>query len=257
MTGYVPCIGPYMPKQSATSCRNCPLRNSSAFSGNTEAEIAFIQDLKKRELRVAAGDRIVRENENTGELFTLLSGWAFRYRTMRDGRRQIFNFLLPGDFIGLQDQLEEASPHGVEAVTVATLCVFPRNRLWDLYRTHPALGFDLTWLSAHEGLIVDENLLSVGQRSAVERIAMLLIHLHKRAESLGLGDAEGMPMPLTQQHFADALGLSLVHTNKTLKRLELLGLHTLKRGRLKLLNPAAMAHLADYHALPLHGRPLI
>jgi len=246
-----------MSKQPVISCRTCPLRDSSAFSGNTEAEITFIQDFKKRELRVASGGMIVRENENTGELYTLLTGWAFRYRTMSDGRRQIFNFLLPGDFIGLQDQLEEASPHGIEALSAATLCVFPRSRLWDLYRAHPALGFDLTWLSAHEGLIVDENLLSVGQRSAVERIAMLLIHLYKRAESLGLGDAESVPMPLTQQHFADALGLSLVHTNKTLKRLETLGLHTLERGKLKLLNPAAMARLADYHALPLRGRPLI
>lgn len=240
-----------------TPCRSCPLRVTDAFSSNTEAEIAFIQDFRKRQVAVTAGNAITREGDRTGELFTLMSGWAFRFRTLNDGRRQILNFLLPGDFIGLQDQLGQPSPHGVEALTDSVLCEFPSKRLWDLYRSHPALGFDITWLSAHEELIVDENLLSVGRRSAAERIAMLLVHLFKRAESIGLGSTDGVPMPLNQQHIADALGLSLVHTNKTLKRLQAAGLYTLKNGRLKLTNPAAINRLADYYALPLRGRPLI
>ncbi|HQS80983.1 MAG TPA: Crp/Fnr family transcriptional regulator [Thiobacillus sp.] len=242
---------------SQTPCKRCPLRDTGAFSANTEAEIDFIQQMKKRQIKVNAGGAILREGDDRKELYTLLSGWAFRYRSLSDGRRQIFNFLLPGDFVGLQHQLGQSHPHGVEALTEATLCVFPSERLWDLYRTHPALGFDITWLSANEELIVDENLLSVGRRSAAERIAMLLIHLYKRAERVGLVGPDGLRLPLTQQHIADALGLSLVHTNKTLKRLQAAGLYTLNEGRLKLVNPAAMARLADYYALPLRARPLI
>jgi CRP-like cAMP-binding protein len=233
------------------------LRKTGAFSANSEAEIEFIQTIKQRQIQVRAGNGVMREGDRSGTLYTLLSGWAFRYRTLSDGRRQIFNFLLPGDFIGLQHQLGQASPHGVEALTDATLCVFPNERLWDIYRTHPGLGFDITWLSAHEELIVDENLLSVGRRSAAERIAMLLIHLYKRAESVGLAGPDGVSFPPNQQHIADALGLSLVHTNKTLKRLQAMGLYTLGNGCLKLTNPVAMARLADYYALPLRARPLI
>jgi CRP/FNR family transcriptional regulator, anaerobic regulatory protein len=239
------------------SCKQCPLRDTGAFSANTDAEIEFIEHMKKREIRVGAGCSILREGDDRKELYTLLSGWAFRYRTLSDGRRQIFNFLLPGDFIGLQHKLDARHPHGVETLTESTLCVFPSDRLWDLYRTHPALGFDITWLTAHEELIVDENLLSVGRRSAAERIATLLIHLYKRAERVGMVEPNGLRLPLNQQHIADALGLSLVHTNKTLKRLHAAGLYTLKDGWLKLVNPAAMAHLADYYALPLRPRPLI
>jgi len=240
-----------------TSCHACPLRQTSAFAGNTPEEIEFIQAFKKREIQVAAGRTIMSEGDHSGELYTLLSGWAFRYRTLRDGRRQILNFLLPGDFVGLQEQLEQVSPHGIEALSNTRLCVFPRKRLWDLYSKHPSLGFDITWLSAHEELIVDENLLSAGRRTAAERIAMLLIHLYKRAESVGLVGPEGVHLPLTQQHIADALGLSLVHTNKTMRRLKTQGLYTLLDGRLKIINPAAMAQLADYYALALRGRPLI
>lgn len=239
------------------SCKTCPLRHSGHFSAHTEAEIDFIQGFKKQQISVRAGQPILREGAFTGELYTLLSGWAFRYRTLSDGRRQIFNFLLPGDFIGLQDQLDQVSPHGVEALTDSELCVFPLKRLWDLYAAHPSLGFDVTWLCAHEELIVDENLLTVGRRSAFERIAMLLIHLYKRAESLGLRSADGVVFPLTQQHIADALGLSLVHTNKTLKRLQAEGLYSLQGGVLRIKKPAEMAALADYYALPLRGRPLI
>ena len=234
------------------------MRATGAFANNTIEEMDFIQRLKKREMLGKPGDVIVREGETGGELHTLLSGWAFRFRTLRDGGRQILNFLLPGDFIGLQEQLSTGSPYGVELLTHARLCTFQTNRLWELYRAHPQLGYDVTWLVAHEELIVDENLVSVGQRTAQQRIAMLLVHLFKRAEQLSLKHADGsVPFPVTQQHMADALGLSLVHTNKSLRKLTEAGVHTILDNRLWLLKPDVLRRLADYHSLPLRTRPLI
>jgi len=99
---------------------------------------------------------------------------------------------------------------------------------------------------------------SVGRRTATERVAMLLMHLYKRLQSLGLVDERGStPFPLTQQHIADALGLSLVHTNKTLRRLRLLGVCEIKDQRLHLPTPHALQQLADYYDRPLEPRPLI
>lgn len=239
------------------ACRTCPLRAMGSFAANQADEIDFIQRLKKVERAVAAGETVIREQGTRQELYTILSGWAFRYRSLRDGRRQILNFLFPGDFIGLQERMTLTSPHGVEALTDMRLCVFPSERLWDLYRAHPSLGYDITWLTAHEELIVDENLLSVGRRSALERIAMLLLHLYKRADSVGLGGPDGVLFPITQQHIADALGLSLVHTNKTLKRLQRFGLHEIVDGRLRIGDLHGLQHLAEYHAQPLRERPLI
>jgi CRP/FNR family transcriptional regulator len=240
-----------------TRCWDCPLRKTGAFSTNTPDEIDFIQGFKRRERTIPAGTAIIHESEQHEGLFTLLSGWAFRYRTLSDGRRQILNFCLPGDFLGLQEQMAVVSPHGVEALTDVRACVFEREELWSLYRGFPGLGFDVTWLAAHEEHIVDDNLLSVGQRSAQERIAMLLLNLYKRANALDMVDDDGMVFPVTQQHIADALGLSLVHTNKTLRVLQRVGLHQLSKGRLKLTNPHALERLADYYEIPLRGRPLI
>lgn len=239
-------------------CRACPLRRLGAFSPNSDAELQFIQRFKRDEVRIEPQALLTREGVTAGEYYTLLEGWAFRFRTLSDGKRQILNFLLPGDFIGLQEKLGAHASQGVEAVTALRLCRFPAEGLWDLYRGFPSLSYDITWIAAHEELIVDENLVSVGQRTASQRIAMLMIHLYKRAESLGMADKDGsVEFPLTQAHMADALGLSLVHTNKTLRRLRQSGLFTLRDGRLSLTRPEAMTRLADYYTLPLRGRPLI
>ncbi|MDO5087308.1 MAG: Crp/Fnr family transcriptional regulator, partial [Comamonadaceae bacterium] len=163
-----------------------------------------------------------------------------------------------GDFVGLQGEFAQAATYGVEALTALHLCVFPPQGLWALYHEQPQLGYAITWLGATQERLQDEILLTVGRRNAAERIAMLLIHLWRRAERVGLADADGsVPFPLTQQHIADALGLSLVHTNKTLRRLERLGLHRLHGGRLSLLDPEALERMADYYAQPMQPVPLI
>lgn len=246
-----------LPMKPETSCFRCHLRALPAFASGCPEEVEFIQGMKTSERHFAAQSTVRRQGDSRGELFTLLRGWAFRYQMLADGRRQILNFLLPGDFVGLQGNLLEVERTGVEALTDVSVCVFPADALWPLFRAHPSLGFDVTWLCAHEKLMVDDNLVSVGRRSALERVAMLLIHLHKRARSLALADGDSVPFPLTQHHLADALGLSLVHTNRTLRRLQSMGMIRLERGRLTLGALASLQALADYHGRELENRPLI
>lgn len=228
-----------------------------AFRQVSAQELAFIEKFRSGAAVVSAGSSIISEQDPNGKLFTLYAGWAFRYKTLSDGRRQILNFLLPGDFIGLQQEFADGASHGVEALTDVALCVFPRDGLWDMFRQFPGLGYDVTWLAAREEGLVDENLLTAGRRNATERVAMLLIHLYRRAERLELVEGGSMAFPINQQHIADALGLSLVHTNKTLRRLQKQGLHRLANGRLELINPRALHRIADYYDLPMRKVPLI
>lgn len=242
-----------MPGTSDTPCSRCPLRARPLFLTNAPEELSLVQSLKKREHRVAAGETLIREGETDAPLYTLLSGWAFRFKTLSDGRRQILNFLLAGDFIGVQQKMGDTAAHGVVTLTDSVFCVFQRDALWELHRQSPVMGFNITWLTAHEESLVDDTLLSVGRRSAEERIATLLILLYKRAAALQAdGGASGVPFPLTQQHIADGLGLSLVHTNKTLRKLERRGLHQLDDGRLRLRDVKALTRLADLYG---DGKP--
>jgi len=239
------------------SCHDCPLRAKAAFRDKPVEEVDFIQRMKTDHLTFKPGDSILRQGSRSAQLFTLFSGWAFRFREMRDGRRQILNFLLPGDFVGFQNRLFEDSPYGVEALTDAEVCVFARSKIWDLYRGYPELAYDVTWLTAHEESFVDENLLTAGRRSASERVAVLMMHLAKRVALIKPDAGNVYDIPINQSHIADALGLSLAHTNKTLKGLERLGLFRFANGRLEMLNTKALARLADYYEQPIGQRPLI
>lgn len=194
-----------------------------AFLPVAPQQLEAIASFRAGSRRVAAGATIIDEHRPSAELFTLYAGWAFRYKTLSDGRRQILSFLLPGDFIGLQDEFADGHTHGVEAASEATLCVFPRGRLWELFHAQPKLGYDITWLAAREEKLVDDNLVTTGRRNAAERVAMLLMHLYRRAQRVGMVRDGWVEFPFSQQHLADALGLSLVHTNKTLRRLQSLG----------------------------------
>lgn len=240
-----------------TRCAQCPLRRTAAFENATHEELAFLQSFKRAERRLDAGQTLIAEGSARGQLYTLLSGWAVRFKSLSDGRRQILNFLLPGDFVGLQERIATVSPVGVETLTDAVFCEFPLDRLWTLYEQHPSLAFDATWLVAHEERIVDDGLLSVGRRTALESVAMLLLQLHKRASTLGLAVDGAVALPVRQHHLADALGLSLVHTHRTLKRLRTLGLAALDDGVLTLPNPRALERLADYYERPAPRRPLL
>lgn len=244
--------------QQATPCEKCPWRDKPPFRAFSEQELAFISSFKTGELVVDPGTTVLLEGNSSAHLYTVLSGWAFRYKTLADGRRQILNFALPGDFLGLQSAMIREMDHSVEALSQLVLCIFPRQKIWTLYNNHPGLAFDLTWIASREERMLDEHLLSVGRRSAFERIAYLLVYLLMRARSLGLVKRKAeINAPITQQHVADALGLSLVHTNKTLRKLADRQLVTWKDSHIVIDDEQSLMAIAQWDSKGPVLRPLI
>ncbi|MEO7952782.1 MAG: cyclic nucleotide-binding domain-containing protein, partial [Polaromonas sp.] len=125
-------------KSCPPRCSACRLRQTGVFTPVTARELAFIEGFRSGTSVVPAGSTLIREQNPRGKLFTLYSGWAFRYKTLSDGRRQILNYLLPGDLIGLQQEFADGAMHGIEAVTEVSLCEFPREGLWDVFRQFPS-----------------------------------------------------------------------------------------------------------------------
>ncbi|MFA6264296.1 MAG: Crp/Fnr family transcriptional regulator [Pseudolabrys sp.] len=240
-----------------TPCEQCPLRPLPCLRAFTPDEVSFVQHFKSDELRVEAGASFLREGSRSDYLYTVLDGWAFRYKMLDDGRRQILNFALPADMVGLQGAVMKEMEHSVEALTPLTLCVFPRARLYELYTQAPNLAFDVTWLAAREEQMVDEHLLSVGRRSALERVAYLLLHLFARAKELRMTKGDAIQFPFAQQHLADTLGMSLVHTNKTIKRLLASGSVRWQGRTFELLDRAALVEIARADVPPIKERPFI
>lgn len=240
-----------------TPCEQCPLRRRSSLREFSADELAFVKEFKADELRVDPGISFLREGARNEHLYTVLHGWAFRYKMLDDGRRQILNYALPADMVGLQGTLMHEMEHSVEALTPLTLCVFPRSKIFDLYARFPSLAFDVTWLAAREEQLIDENLVSLGRRSALERTAYLFLNLFVRAEEAGLTKGNTIQFPFTQQHVADTLGMSLVHTNKTLKRLTASNSVRWKDRVFELIDRDALIRIAGEDMTQRRARPFI
>jgi len=250
-------IGNHRSNGQVTPCEQCPLRSRPCLREFSAEELSFVKEFKIDELRVEPGASFLREGTRSEQLYTVLSGWAFRYKMLDDGRRQILNYALPADMVGLQGALMQEMEHSVEALTPLVLCVFPRSKLWDLYSRFPTLAFDVTWLAAREEQLIDEHLVSLGRRTALERVAYLLLHLFVRAEESGLVNGGFIQFPFTEQHLADALGMSLVHTNKSLKRLFITKAVRWKDRVFEMVDRPALVSIAGSDVTKARPRPFI
>ncbi len=240
-----------------TDCTNCPLRRRDLFTEFTERELAFMRKFKTGEMIVEPGTQLLMEGSNAAQLYTALSGYGLRFKTLQDGRRQVVSFVMPGDFIGLQAGVMGQMRHSVETTTAMTLCVFNRADLFGLFQNHPERAYDLTFLAAVEEHFLGDALASVGQKGAVEKIAWSLYRIFNRARLLGLAKAGSCQLPYRQQDLADALGLSLVHTNKTLAKLRELGVANWQDGQLTISDVTKLKEIGMVEEEEAPKRPLI
>lgn len=240
-----------------TACKTCPLRARPIFTDFTAQELAFMEKFKTGETTIEAGSTFLREGESSPQLYTVLRGLGVRYKLLENGARQVVNFLLPGDFVGLQAALMGEMKHSAHATTDLRLCVFDRSGLWTLFKEHPDRAFDVTWLAAMEEHYLGEAVASIGQRDARQRVAWSLLKLFQRIRGVGLGTPNIVPLPYRQQDLADALGLSLVHTNKTLARLREDGDVNWQDGRLRIDDLRRLAAVAITDLEAQERRPLV
>jgi len=240
-----------------TDCKDCPLRCKPLFVPMSDTELAFMRRFKSGEVSYLPGQDVVSQGEKSPTLQTVLSGMAVRSIMLEDGRRQVINFVFPGDLLGLQSGLMGENRHSVTAVSDMTVCTFPRGKVWDLFANQPERAYDLTWIAAVEEHFLGETLATLGQRDAQERVAWALVRIWRRLVALGLEQGGSVPFPFRQQDLADALGLSLVHTNKTLMALRKAGLASWVDGYLDINDRAKLAAYAGSAPEPLDRRPLM
>jgi len=227
------------------------------FAEMSSDEVQQTQRFKVGELTVEPGTPILTEGAHSAQLFTVLAGVGLRHKILENGRRQVLTFVFPGDLLGLQSAVLGEMGHSIEARSRMRLCVFDRAALWEFFRTSPERSYDLTWLAAAEEHFMGEALVTVGQRTAEEAVAWALVKLWKRANTLEMTDNSAMAMPFKQQDLADALGLSLVHTNKTLAKFRERQLAVWRDGRLLINDLETLARIGMTDTDPVRQRPLL
>lgn len=226
------------------SCNACPIRLFTLYwQGDGEAGEA-VRRLRKGVKEVRAKRFLMREGEPMDEVYSIFSGWGARMKAIGDGRRKILHFMMPSDFVDFPLLSARTTSYSVMAMSDMQVCVFDREALAEFVSARPALLRRLErWISM-EMMYAYDHLLNVGRRTAMERIARLLLELYRRQERLGLLEADGvMRCPLRQQDIGDALGLTSVHVSRTLAELKADGFLELHASELRILDRAGLRSL--------------
>ncbi len=197
-------------------------------------------------LEVPAGADIVRQGEIGRNSYTVLDGWLFLYCLLQDGRRQILGFALPGDRVNLQI-MPRPNAFSIQALTAATVCALPHERLVEALQRHPAAAVTILDLVTCAERIAYEHMTSLGRRTAWERTGHFLIEVYCRSrKTFPAGDAHAITMPFTQSHIADALGLTAVHVNRTLRKMVAENLIAYDHRTLRILDPDRLAEATGF-----------
>lgn len=198
----------------------------------------------------ASGHELIAEGEPLNRPYLLLEGWALRQRVLSDGRRQIFSFILPGDGFGFSPRHNGVSLSSTVALTQVVVARMPP--LSEALHRTPETALSMTaWnmLNQEERSLVNETV-RLGRQSAYERLIHLLLEIHDRLSAVGLARDGAFTMPFTQEVLSDALGLSTVHTNRTLQQLRRERLIETHMPMVKLLDLSLLAEIADYRRPP-------
>lgn len=198
---------------------------------------------------------LVREGEVPDQCAVLISGFAYRQKLTGDGTRQIVSIHLPGDPLDLQHLFLDIADHNVQALTRAEVAVIPREALRQVARSSASIGHAILVNILVEASIFREWVLNIGRRSSRARLAHLLCEFAARLDAIGLAGADGYDLPMTQEQLADALGLTPVHVNRTLKALEADGLITRHRRHISFPALGALRQMADFNPRYLHLSP--
>lgn len=195
---------------------------------------------------------IAREGENPTVVRLLVSGWACRYKDLPDGRRQIVGFFLPGDFCDLNVYILKELDHSIGALTGVRYYEIQPQQFQAVIEERPHLLRALLWHEMVSSGIQREWLLSIGQRSPIERLAHLFIELYYRLQAVGLATGLSFDLPITQNHLAEANGLSLVHLNRTLQEMRREGLIELADRQLRIVDLDRLKKVAMFNCNYLH-----
>ncbi len=196
---------------------------------------------------VRPGFHVLLQGDVPTAVHVLLDGQAYRYRRLEDGRRQIIAILVPGDICDLEAVMRGRADYGVATMTSCVFGELPVNTVADLTTIDPELAKALWRGLLRDQAVACEWLVNIGCRTALERVAHLICEFRLRLQAVGLTKGDAFRLQMTQAEIADLLGLSMVHVNRTLKRLRASGLVDYSKSIVSVLDVLALERVASFN----------
>lgn len=220
----------------------------------TSAERVLLAEFSSHRRLFEAGEELVSCDRPTRSAYVLHEGWASAYREMSDGTRQIFDFRLPGDFLGLLTLLVRRLDYNVVALTDVVVSEVSMDKLISTFRQSPLLSEAVLWSLSRDAAIIAEHLVNIGRRGALERTAHLLIEIGYRLNQVGQSPPDNYECPMTQKDLAEALGITHVHLNRVLRQLRGDGLLSFNDHTVTLHDMPALIRIAEFEPAYLKTR---
>jgi len=228
------------------------IRKLQHFTQFTAEERKALQYLSELPVMVSPRQDIIREGDNPTGVNLVVEGYAIRYKALPDGRRQILGYFVPGDICDLRVFVLKRMDHSIAALTPVAVRVISEQRILEVTDRFPRIMRALWWATLVEESISREWLLSMGQRTAAERLAHLFCEIHYRASAVDLVEGHKVALPLRQTDLAEMTGLSVVHVNRVLQDLRKRGLIAFDGQVLELRDPGGLADFGLFDPLYLH-----
>ncbi len=228
------------------------VRKLSGIFTFSEATAQDILQLCSKQCVFAPKERIAVSGEAYRGIYLVRNGWAVRSRVLESGARQIVNVAMPGDFLCLNSMIFDNSDFDIVAKTEVTTYFIDKDVLCGILGRDPKLAAAIFWVTAHEESILAERIVSLGRRSVRVRTAHILCEFISRLEIIAKAHPNEILLPLTQEDFADILGTSLVHTNKTLRALDRDGIIQFRQGLLRISDRRQLEITAGFDQGYLH-----
>lgn len=212
----------------------------------TAEEVDYLETMQVNQASIDKGDEFLHDGEPMRLTFLIRSGWVMRYRITAGGRRLIIGISLPGDFIGLHVNFKNSSIYSAAALTDSSLALIEPVRILEIHRRFPVLASGLDWMTVRHSNILSEHKVSLGARSAAQRILHFLLELWTRLEQIGQANTKGFELQLTQEQIGDCMGLSTVHVSRSISRLCKENLVRIDKGMVTFPQVSRSVSFADF-----------
>jgi CRP-like cAMP-binding protein len=219
------------------------LRSRTQISPEEERAI---RDAVLETRRLPADTVAIRSGEELHSSMLLLDGWMARSKDLQSGERQVTELHVAGDFADLHSFTLKQLDHDVLTLSDCTVAIVPHERLRDITERYPHLGRIFWFNSNMDAAITRELALSLGQRTALGRMAHLFCELYVRLDVVGRVDGSAYDFPLTQREVSECLGLTVVHANRTLQELRRRRLVEFEKGKLTILDRRGLEAVAEF-----------
>ena len=220
----------------------------------TANERAGVRAMPLKQKEVDVGEEIAREGDEPTQCCLVVRGFLQPYSILRTGERQMLSIHVDGDIPDLQGLHLRTMDHTLAAVGRSTIALISHEDMHEVLRNSPRLIY-LFWRdSLIDAAVARAWIRVMGGQLAHDQLAHLLCEIYVRLDVVGLTKGSSCDMPLTQGQLGEALGLTNVHINRTLKSLRAEGLVELKNRRLTILNWDGLKEAAQFDPAYLNLR---